>query len=137
MVLPDSLTQLGDVAFIGCTSLTSVVLPDWAELGDDVFLQCDALALKTALAGFDSVELYLRDRYISITLRKLVLRLIRKYNQAVNNADGTEVDKHATALALFPADNTGSLKVGLFLQKMNIEGGDGVIGLVGHILKFV
>ena len=30
--------------------------------------------------------------------------------------NGTEVEKHATALALFPADNTGSLKVGLFLQ---------------------
>jgi len=26
------------------------------------------------------------------------------------------VEKHATALALFPADNTGSLEVGLFLQ---------------------
>jgi len=62
---------------------------------------------------------------------------LRKYNQAVNNADGKEAEKHATALALFPADNTGSLEVGLFLQKMNISGGDGVIGLVGHILKFV
>jgi len=28
--------------------------------------------------------------------------------------NGAEVDKHATALALFPADSTGSLKVGLF-----------------------
>ena len=81
---------------------------------------------------------------------------------------GTEVDKHATALALFPADNSspsssglfasalayfatdftiehgwhdtdnsGSLEVGLFLQKMNISGGDGEKGLVGYILKFV
>ena len=51
--------------------------------------------------------------------------------------NGAEVDKHATALALFPADNSKSLEVGLFLQKMNISGGDGVIGLVGYILKFV
>ena len=92
---------------------------------------------KATLAGFLTVELYLRDRYKCITLRKLVLRLLRKYNQAVNNAEGTELDKHATALALFPADNTGSLEVGLFLQKMNISGGDGVIGLVGYILEFV
>jgi len=123
--------------FRDCTSLTSVVLPDWAELGDDVFLQCDALALKTALAGFDSVELYLRDRYKSITQKKLVLRLLRKYNKAVNNADGTEAEKHASAIAQFPTDNFGSLEVGLFLQKMNISGGDGVIGLVGYILKFL
>jgi len=137
VVLPDSLTQLGIGAFGQCTSLTSVVLPDSATLGDDVFDECDALLQKAALAGFDSVELYLRDRYISITLRKLVLRLLRNYNQAVNNAYGSEVEKHATALALFPADNTGSLEVGLFLQKMNLSGGDGVIGLVGYILEFV
>ena len=137
VVIPDSVTEIGKWAFVQCSSLMSVVLPDSAELGDEVFLVCNALALKAASAGFDSVELYLRDRYKSITLRKLVLRLLRKYNQAVNNADGTEVDKHATALALFPADNTGSLEVGLFLQKMNISGGDGVIGLVGYILKFV
>ena len=71
------------------------------------------------------------------TLRKLVLRLLRMYNKAVNNADGTEAEKHACALALFPADNSGSLEVGLFLQKMNLSGGDGVIGLVGYILEFV
>jgi len=115
----------------------SVVLPDSAELGDDVFLECDDLVQKAALAGFDSVDLYLRDRYKSITLRKLVLRLLRKYNKAVNNADGTEAEKQASALAQFPADDSGSLEVGLFLQKMNLSGGDGVIGLVGYILKFV
>mgnify|MGYP001099856139 CR=1 FL=1 len=46
-------------------------------------------------------------------------------------------EKHASALAQFPADNSGSLEVGLFLQKMNISGGDGEKGLVGYILKFV
>jgi len=112
-------------------------MPDSAELGDGVFMDCNALLQKAALAGFDSVELYLRDRYMSITLRKLVLRLLRKYNKAVNNADGTEAEKHACALAQFPADNSGSLEVGLFLQKMNVSGGDGVIGLVGYILKFL
>jgi len=102
-----------------------------------VFLQCDALVQKAALAGFNSVEPYLRDRYKSITLRKLVLRILRKYNKAVNDAVGTEAEKHESALALFPADNSGSLEVGLFLQKMNVSGGEGVIGLVGYILKFV
>jgi len=137
VVLPDSLTQLGERAFGRCSSLTSVVLPDSAVLGDEVFDACDALLQKTALAGFDLVEPYLRDRYKSITLRKLVLRLLRKYNKAVNYSDGTEAEKHACALAQFPADNSDSLEVGLFLQKMNISGGDGVIGLVGYILEFV
>jgi len=96
-------------------------LPDSAELGDYVFLQCDALLHKAALAGFDSVELYLRDRYKSITQKKLVLRLLRMYNKAVNNADGSEVEKHATALALFPTDDSGSLAVDLFLHTMTTE----------------
>jgi len=137
VVFPDSLTMLGKAALYGCSSLMSVILPDSAMLGDVVFYECDALLQKAALAGFDSVELYLRDRYKSITQKKLVLRLLRKYNKAVNNADGTEAEKHASALAQFPTDNFGSLEVGLFLQKMNISGGDGVIGLVGYILKFV
>jgi len=137
VLLPDSLTQIDSFAFVECSSLTSVVMPDRAELGEHVFMDCNALLQKAALAGFDLVELYLRDRYKCITLRKLVLRLLRKYNQAVNNADGTEAEKHATALAQLPANNYGSLEVGLFLQKMNISGGDGVIGLVGYILKFV
>jgi len=137
MVLPDSLTEIGKWTFLRCSSLISVVLPDSAELGNDVFMDCNALLQKAALAGFDLVEPYLRDRYISITLRKLVLRLLRKYNKVVNNANGTEVEKHACALAQFPTDNSGSLDVGLFLQKMNVSGGDGVIGLVGYILKFV
>jgi len=129
--------QVGDVAFARCNSLTSFALPACAKLGDYVFDKCDALWQKAALAGFDSVEPYLRDRYKSITLRKLVLRLLGKYNKAVNYAYGTESEKHASALAQFPSDNFGSLEVGLFLQKMNISGGDGVIGLVGYILKFV
>jgi len=137
VVISHSLIQLGQWAFRECPSLTSVVMPDSAELGNDVFMDCNALVDKAALAGFESVELYLRDRYISITLRKLVLRLLGKYNKAVNNADGTEEEKHASALALFAADNSGSLEVGLFLQKMNISGGDGEKGLVGYILKFV
>jgi len=115
----------------------SVILPDSATIGDAVFYECDALVQKATLAGFATVELFLRDRYKRITLRKLVLRLLRKYNQAVNDAGGTEAEKHASALAQFPADNSGSLEVGLFLQKMNISGGDGEKGLVGYILKFV
>ena len=100
VVLPDSFTEIRKWAFGGCTSLTSVVMPDGAELGDGVFDDCDAMERITALAGFDSVEPYIRDRFRRITLRKLVLRLLGKYNQAVNDADGTEAEKHASALAL-------------------------------------
>jgi len=73
-------------------------------------------------------------------LRKLVLRLLGKYNQVVNEANGTEAEKHALALANFPTrrvTRNSSLDFGLFLQTMNASGGNGVQGVVGYILKFV
>jgi len=70
-------------------------------------------------------------------LRKLFLRLLGQYNQAVNEANGTEAEKHAIALAFFPIDNSSTLDVGLFLQMMSVSGGNGVQGVMGDILKFV
>jgi len=136
--LPDGLTQLGDYVFWGCSSLTSVSLPDGlTQLGSYVFHGCSSLTSAANSAGFNDVAPYLRDRYKCVTLRKLFLRLLGKYNQAVNEANGTEAEKNAIALANFPTDNSSTLDVGLFLQTMNASGGDGVKGLVGYILKFV
>jgi len=138
VTLPDGLKKLGWYTFQGCSSLTSVSLPDGlTQLGGSVFDECSSLTSAANSAGFDTVELYLRDRYKCVNLRKLVLRLLRKYNHLVNEANGTEAEKHAIALAYFPTDNSSTLDVGLFLQTMNASGGDGVIGLVGYILKFV
>ena len=136
--LPDGVTQLGDYVFSRCSSLTSVSLPDrLTQLGDSVFMGCSSLTSLANSAGFDTVEPYLRDRYKCVILRKVFLRLLRKYNQAVNEANGTEAEKNAIALAYFPTDNSSTLDVGLFLQTMNASGGNGIEGLVGYILKFV
>jgi len=138
VALPDGLTQLGNDVFAYCSSLTSVSLPDGLrQLGYRVFWGCSSLTRTADSAGFFNVVPYLRNRYKCVTLRKLFLRLLGKYNQAVNEANGTEAEKHAIALANFPTDNSSTLDVGLFLQTMNASGGDGVIGLVGYILKFV
>ena len=55
----------------------------------------------------------------------------------MNEANGTEAEKHAIALAHFPTDNSSTLDVGPFLQTMTASGGNGIEGLVGHILKYV
>ena len=138
VALPDGLTQLGNYVFSRCSSLTSVALPDGlTQLGNYAFAYCSSLTSAATSAGFSDVVPYLRNRYKCIILRKLFLRLLGKYNQVVNEANGTEAEKHAIALAYFPTDNSSSLDVGLLLQTMNASGGDGVIGLVGYILKFV
>ena len=137
--LPDGLTQLGNSVFYKCSSLTSVSLPDGlTHLGYGVFWGCSSLTSLADSAGYSNdIVPYLRHRYKCVTLRKLVLRLLGKYNQAVDEANGTEAEKHAIALANFPIDNSSTLDIGLFLQTMIASGGNGVQGLVGYILKFV
>jgi len=138
VALPDGLTQLGYRVFMLCSSLTRLTFPDGlTQLGNHVFFGCSSLTSAAESAGFSDVVLYLRYCYKCVTLRKLVLRLLRKYNQVVNEANGTEAEKNAIALAYFPTDNSNTLDVGLFLQTMNASGGNGIEGLVGYILKFV
>ena len=58
----------------------------------------------------------------------------------MNEANGTEAEKHAIALGKFPTrklTRNNSLDVGLFLLSTNAYGGDGIQGLVGYVLKFV
>ena len=44
VTLPDGLTQLGDHVFNKCSSLTSVLLPDGlTQMGNDVFFGCSSL----------------------------------------------------------------------------------------------
>jgi len=118
--LPDGLTQMGDRVFYSCSSLTSVALPDGiTQLGYGVFRGCSSLTSLANSAGFSDVVPYLGDRYKRVTLRKLFLRLLGKYNQAVNDADGTEAEKHAIALANFPKD-ISLQAVGPFLHTMRI-----------------
>jgi len=99
--VPDSLTQLGKGAFQNCSSLTSVVLPDsLMQVGDVAFGRCNSLT-SIALPACAKLGDNLFDECDSFG------RIC--HNQAVNNADGTEAEKHASALALFPAKNSGSL----------------------------
>ena len=50
MILPEEVTEIGDYAFFGCTSLSNVVFQgEIKQVGENAFLGCDNLKLPDAL----------------------------------------------------------------------------------------
>ena len=66
--LPASLTNLGDDAFHGCSSMTSIELPaGLTSLGDCVFCDCSSLTSIELPAGLTSIGPYVLDGCSSLT----------------------------------------------------------------------
>ena len=53
IVLPDSVTEIGDFAFAWCSGLTSIVIPDSVKhIDSDVFKECDDIVIITPEGSF-------------------------------------------------------------------------------------
>lgn len=47
MVIPETITKIGDYCFRGCSNLEKLFIPKRTELGENVFLSCNALTIYT------------------------------------------------------------------------------------------
>ena len=59
IVMPDSLTEIGNYAFYECTGLTSVIIPDGVKsIGERVFMKCSSLKTMTIPASVVAIGSY-------------------------------------------------------------------------------
>lgn len=104
VVIPDSVTSIGNDAFRGCNGLLSVKIPESvSSIGNSVFWGCDNLASITIPAGVTSIGEEVFSGCSSLTAIE-----VEALNPAYCSADGVLFNKDKTTLIACPRMKAGS-----------------------------
>ena len=85
VVIPEGVTEIGELAFFSCRGLTSVTIPDCVtEIGEDSFAGCMSLTSMTILGRPEVKKVWLPDSVVSIVAEQLQMSdyAVPAYKQA-------------------------------------------------------
>jgi len=112
VAIPDTIdglpvTRIGDSAFQGKTSLTSVSIPNSVtSIGDSAFNYCTSLASVTIGSGVTNIGFF---AFSSCTSLSAIT--VDALNSVYSSVDGVLFNKSQTVLIIFPGDKAGNYTI--------------------------
>ncbi|MDX2109482.1 MAG: leucine-rich repeat domain-containing protein [Verrucomicrobiota bacterium] len=104
VTIPNSVTSIGDEAFFRCFSLTSVTISNnVTSIGDAAFHSCTSLTSVTLGNSITSIGFSVFDNCSS-----LIAFIVDPANSAYSSLDGVLFNKAQSVLIQYPIANTGS-----------------------------
>ena len=113
LVIPDSVTSIGDLAFLDCDSLSSVTIPDSVtSIGDHAFQACVNLSSVTIGNGVTSIGDYAFqqcDNLTGITIPDSVTNIGNDAFQACDNLSSVTIGNGVTSIGDYAFGGCDSL----------------------------
>ena len=128
--IPDGVVEIGSCAFIGCTSLTDVIIPNTVTyIGFTAFANCERLKSILVSSSVDNIEFNAFTRCPGLTSIH-----VDPDNAKFSSVDGVLYNKGKTRLILFPSGKSGTYTLPAEVAKIEPESLSSCSGLTNILV---